>query len=402
MSALFVGHPVKGRHAGLPLHHVEKVCRDDPSGTVTSADTFRPNVVVIGGGPAGAVTALTLARLGVPVLVLEQGDGTGNPIGETLAPSATPLLQQLGLYDALLATRPLPCHANRSAWGGDGGLTEHDFLREPYGPGWHLDRPAFNAALLAAAVEAGADCWRLTRFRRAERAGGRWRVEADGPAGARRIGADLVIDASGRRAVLARQQGACRSALDRQVAVVAMLDPAGKPLRDSATLVEAMEAGWWYSAVLPNDRLATAYFSDPDLLAAGWSWRPEGWRALLAASTHTQQRVAAHGEALTGPLQVAVARSEYLAPMCGPDWLAVGDAAAAYDPLSSHGIGSALAAGKRAGLTAVAYLGGDRTALHDYGKRIAAGYAVYVRMWRAYYADERRWPASPFWQRRRR
>jgi flavin-dependent dehydrogenase len=122
---------------------------------------------------------------------------------------------------------------------------------------------------------------------------------------------------------------------------------------------------------------------------------------LLAASTHTRQRVAIHGKALAEPLRVAVARSEYLAPMSGDGWLAVGDATASYDPLSSHGIGSALAGGKHAATAAAAYLGGNRAALQGYGERLAAGYAVYVRLWRAYYAEERRWPASPYWQRRR-
>ena len=120
----------------------------------------RTTVAVIGGGPAGSAVAMTLARLGVPVLLIEGGDGTGNPIGETLAPSATPLLHRLGAIDALRASHPLPCHGNRSSWGGNGSLVEHDFLREPYGPGWHLDRPTFNAALLATADGAGAACWR--------------------------------------------------------------------------------------------------------------------------------------------------------------------------------------------------------------------------------------------------
>lgn len=361
----------------------------------------RPNVVVIGGGPAGAVTAFSLARAGVPVLVLEQTDGTGNPIGETLAPSATPLLQRLGVFDAVLTTRPLPCHGNRSAWGGDGTLTEHDFLCELYGNGWHLDRPAFNAALLGAAVGAGATCWRRTRFRHAERVpGGRWCLETDHPTGTRRVEADIVIDASGRRAVFARQQGARRTALDRQVAVVALLDPAGAPLRDSATLIEATAAGWWYSAMLPDGCLATAFFSDPDLLAADRSWRRTGWRALLAASPHTRQRVADHGDVLSRPLRVTAARNEVLVPLSGDGWLAVGDAAAAYDPLSSHGIGSALAVGGRAAATVIAHLGGDSGAFTAYAERITTGYATYLHLWRAYYADERRWPTAPFWHRR--
>ena len=366
--------------------------------TTTAATTV---VAVIGGGPAGAVTALALARLGVPVMLIERGDGGGNPIGETLAPSATPLLHRLGLYDALLASGPQPSYANRSAWGGDGTLAEYDFLRSPYGPGWHLDRPAFNRALLAAAMEAGADSRRQTRFCRAERSpDGRWRLHLDAPSGSSRVEADLVVDATGRAAAFARHQGARRRSLDRLTAVVATVEPAGAAAPDATTLVEATEEGWWYSAPLPSGRLVTAYFSDPDLLTRRRPWQADGWWTHLANSRHTQARVATFGSTLAGPPRTAAAGSVYLDPIAGEGWLAAGDAAAAYDPLSSHGIGSALAAGQRAATAAAAYLGGDRRSSAAYADRIAAGYAEYVRLWLAYYADERRWPEAPFWRRR--
>ncbi len=109
-------------------------------------------VAVIGGGPAGASAALTLACHGISTLLLEQSDGSGTRDGECLAPSANALLHQLGLYDTLLTTQPLPSHGTRSSWG---ALASRDFLLDPHGHGWHLDRPAFNAALLQSAEHAG-------------------------------------------------------------------------------------------------------------------------------------------------------------------------------------------------------------------------------------------------------
>jgi flavin-dependent dehydrogenase len=84
----------------------------------------------------------------------------------------------------------------------------------------------------------------------------------------------------------------------------------------------------------------------------------------------------------------------------GEGWAAAGDAAAAYDPLSSHGIGSALAGGRQAAATLVAALQGDAAALPAYGEGHRAGYARYLWSRHAYYADERRWPDAPFWKRR--
>ena len=361
----------------------------------------RTEVVVIGGGPAGAATALTLARRGVSVLVLERGDGSGSRVGECLAPSAMTLLHRLGVYDAVLATRPLPSHANRSSWGGDGSLAEHSFLHDPYGPGWHLDRPAFNAALLAAAEGAGAVCRRHAMVRRAERGpGGRWLLHVEDRMGQHRVAADLVVDAGGRRAGFAARQGARRLAVDRLVAVAATLQPAATPLRDSTTLVEAAENGWWYSALLADGRLAAIFFSDPDLLAATGAWRRDAWFALLGASRHTRARTAEHGYELVAAPRVVAASSSCLTPIAGDRWLAAGDAAATYDPLSSHGIASALAAGYRAAAAVADYLGGDARALGAYAEGIVRGYVRYLWMWQAYYAEERRWPSAPFWRRR--
>lgn len=359
------------------------------------------SVAVAGGGPAGAACALGLARRGVPVLLLEAGDGSGNPIGESLPPAATPLFHRLGVFAAVQATAPLPCHANRSCWGSDGSPAEHDFLRDPHGPGWRLDRPAFNAALLGAAAAAGATCRRRARLRAAERsAAGGWRLAVETATGIERIEVGFLVDATGRPARLARWLGARRLAFDGLVALVAILEPGGAPLRDATTLVEAAEGGWWYAALLPDGRLATAFFSDPDLLAARAPWAAGGWAALLADCPATASRVAAGGYRLAVSPTVAPAANVCLERAAGPGWLAVGDAAAAHDPLSSHGIVAALAGGERAAAAIAAHLAGDGAALDAYARATAAGYARYLRLWLAYYAQERRWPAAPFWRRR--
>jgi hypothetical protein len=107
---------------------------DGPRTLAAGPMTTRTTVAVIGGGPAGASCATALARAGVAVTLVEAGDGGGNPFGESLAPSATPLLHRLGLLDAVLATNPLPCHGNRSIWGSE-APEERGFLRDPLRPG---------------------------------------------------------------------------------------------------------------------------------------------------------------------------------------------------------------------------------------------------------------------------
>ena len=230
----------------------------------------RVTVAVLGGGPAGASAALELVRLGIDTLLIEQSDGSGSPVGECLAPSANPLLQQLGLADLLQASGALPSYGNRSAWGGDGSMAERDFLRDPHGHGWHLDRPAFNRALLDTAETAGATVWRGHRVTTIERPSGNWRITTTSPDGGGELHASMLVDASGRRALMARHERIRHRAFDSQVAAVAFLHPDGRaaPLHDATTSIEAAEHGWWYAALLPDQRLAVAWFTDPDLLAA--------------------------------------------------------------------------------------------------------------------------------------
>ena len=67
--------------------------------------TERTGCVVIGGGPAGMVTGLLLARAGVEVTVLEKhADFLRDFRGDTVHPSTLTLLDELGLgekFDAL-------------------------------------------------------------------------------------------------------------------------------------------------------------------------------------------------------------------------------------------------------------------------------------------------------------
>jgi flavin-dependent dehydrogenase len=86
--------------------------------------------------------------------------------------------------------------------------------------------------------------------------------------------------------------------------------------------------------------------------------------------------------------------------VCGHGWLAVGDAAMAFDPLSSQGLLQALASGIRAGETAVRHLAGESTAVGEYALKTAEIFGEYKRLHAVYYGREGRWPQSIFWQRR--
>jgi 2-polyprenyl-6-methoxyphenol hydroxylase-like FAD-dependent oxidoreductase len=58
-------------------------------------DGLTAEVLVIGGGPAGCALGINLARIGRPVIILEQATHPRIPAGESLPPHAVPRLARL-------------------------------------------------------------------------------------------------------------------------------------------------------------------------------------------------------------------------------------------------------------------------------------------------------------------
>jgi flavin-dependent dehydrogenase len=360
-------------------------------------------VVVAGGGPAGAAAALVLAREDRRVLLVDAANPGAQRVGEALPPAARPLLRDLGVLDRFLADGHLPCHGNLSAWGSEEPRA-HDHLMDPHGHAWHLDRGRFDALLREAARDAGAEVRTGATIREAERENGGWRIRLHGAAGEpREVRAEWVLDATGRRSAIARRHGGTRLRSDRLVAFHARFRPSGASGEDGdgRTVIEAVPDGWWYTALLPSRERMAAYFTDADLADRAAMLTPAGYAAALRHSTLVRAILARSGHAIHDRPRGADAGSARLDHFAGPGWLAAGDAALSFDPLSSQGMLNALYTGLRAGEALVRALDGDSAGIAAYASRLEDIHAAYDRNRSAYYAAERRWSGRPFWQRRK-
>jgi flavin-dependent dehydrogenase len=355
------------------------------------------DVVVLGGGPAGCAAALTLARQGHDVIVIERSAYDAPRIGETLPPMARQLLADLGVWDRFARQEHSPSFSICSAWGSE-HLYENDFIFNPYGHGWHIDRTRFDEMLALAAAEAGADVRRGARLVSCtQHASGEWDLEIGAPAGFRHCRARFVIDASGRAASFARKQGARRTVVDHLIGAAAFLRASASP-QDSWTLVEAVQHGWWYSARLPNAQLVMAYMTDADVYATRRRCLSASWAEQLRQAPHTYARAQDHSIA-PAPL-VFAANSSRLDTVAGRHWLAVGDAAMAFDPLSSQGVCQALKSGRVAAGLIHDHWGGDEAAISGYAQFVNRSFESFLSARNRYYGREKRWPQSLFWRRR--
>jgi flavin-dependent dehydrogenase len=357
------------------------------------------DVVVAGGGPAGSAAALALRRERpeLHVTVLEASAFASWRAGETLAPGGRTILEGLGCWEHVRDACVRESYGTRAVWGGDEPY-DNEFVFSMRGSAWQLDRRAFDAALLAAAGDAGAEVRLATRLIGGYRArDGTWQLTTvrDGVSAA--LDARCVIDATGRGAHFASRQGARRVFADRLVGL-SLTWETGADFDDATTLVEACSDGWWYSAALPHGRAVTCWMSDADIVRAENMREPARVLAHLGTMRFTGARM--RGAAPCLPVHARSARSQQLLPVTGDGWVAAGDAASAFDPLSSAGIVKALHSGKLAAYTVLDMLGGDERGRTRYERHAAREYAEYLATRRKFYAEERRWPDVPFWSRR--
>jgi hypothetical protein len=166
---------------------------------------------------------------------------------------------------------------------------------------------------------------------------------------------------------------------------------------DTYTFVEAQPDGWWYSSYLPGGDAVVAWMSDADIVRSLNLHQPALWMEHLLRSHLTSARIE-NAEPQANP-DVWSAQSQRLTQVHGDGWVAAGDAAATFDPLSSAGILKALRSGKIASFVALDSLEG-RDSSQRYQDLADREYCGYLNTRREFYRMEQRWPQSPFWQRR--
>jgi len=119
-------------------------------------------VIILGGGPAGAATALYLLQKGITPLIVERDHHPRYHVGESLTGASAIALKQLGLGPAIEAQR-YPVKHGAVFYGPDGkndfwvGLVRRNEKGEQVpNSTWNVMRSSFDKILFDAAIERGA------------------------------------------------------------------------------------------------------------------------------------------------------------------------------------------------------------------------------------------------------
>jgi 2-polyprenyl-6-methoxyphenol hydroxylase-like FAD-dependent oxidoreductase len=341
------------------------------------------DVLIAGGGPSGLAAAIALAERGVSVTIADPAGGIAARRGEVMPQAAAAILDRLGLGDVLMSALPIEDVASR--WGA-AGLQAHGRSPGLALHGWGIDRRELSRLMLRRLATSGIHL-REARVSAHRRTAEGWQVRLTSPGGTAIARARYLIDATGRPARIARRQGATLLQGPDLVALVwrtATTHPA-------RLLCEAVPGGWWYSVPQPGG--GTLGFMTGADRAKELSRAPE---AFLASSRGSLRLIVV--AASLAPPRLMIGRSALLDRMCGPGWLATGDAAAAFDPIASQGLFNALSGGFFAGHAAADAVAGDGEAPRIYETLAVRTADRTHAMTRLQYAAM---PYdTPFWRRR--
>jgi flavin-dependent dehydrogenase len=277
------------------------------------------------------------------------------------------------------------CVGTLSAWG-SADLVATDSFASADGAGWWVDRSRFDTFLRDRCEALGVTSvtGRVTALHRHQHS---WEVSL---ATGAQMAATWVIDATGRTGALARQLGAFRRTRTKLLAVHARTTLASQT-PPSRVFLESEPEGWWYIGRSSADRIGATAIVLPSharsLLTA------QRFVKHLAQMNHLGHWARKHTS--WSAAHTSVASSSTLDRVCGPCWVACGDAAAAFDPISGQGLLGALVSGLAA---AQAICASDTAAAMDC---LAGSQAEVIRICElrrvGAYRQEKRWPDNPFW-----
>lgn len=306
---------------------------------MTRSDT-KYDALIIGGGPAGATTALVLAREGRRVLLLERSRFPRFHIGESFLPRNLALIKELGLEPAL---RALPQVEKRGAefllgHGRDEGslFWFSDYFTRGETTAFNLERAPFDAMLLDEARKAGAEVREggfVKKVLRLEDG----RVEAETDAGP--VSARYLIDASGQSTFLGKHLG-IRKVLPhhRKVACFGHFENVARreSLEGGFIVIVMSDEGWFWLIPLDETRTSVGVVMDSEHVRQ--VGLPPEQMLLWAVERCPAVRQRMEGASLLGEHHVLADFSYRCSPYAGPGYFLVGDAAVFVDPIFSTGV----------------------------------------------------------------
>ncbi|MGH8077664.1 MAG: NAD(P)/FAD-dependent oxidoreductase [Lysobacter sp.] len=316
-----------------------------PVAVAPAPPVHETDVLVIGGGPAGATAATLLARKGWRVTLLEKARHPRFHIGESLLPMNMPILERLGVLDQVRAIGVLKLGADFPVDDGQyNNFPFHRALGASYDYAFHVKREEFDQLLFEHARSHDVDAREQTQVERVEFANDGAisvyaRTTAGAQAGLHEFRPRYLIDASGRDAFLGSKLKLKRkNARHQSAAVFSHFSGVERRPGEAAGNVSIFrhEHGWFWMIPLRDDVTSVGAVCTPEYLKTRQGDTEAFLMRTLESVPAAQTRM--QGATRVAPVHVTGNYAYECTRMSGPGWLMLGDAYAFVDPMFSSGV----------------------------------------------------------------
>lgn len=352
------------------------------------------DAIVIGGGPAGAISARQLAAAGHDVLVLERQQFPRFHIGESMLPYTAGILEKIGIIDEF-PPEDFPTKWGAEFTGPSGQFRRVDFTSQGGGrreAAFQCERARFDEILVRSAEKSGAQIIQNARVTGVIVEEGRIvgvNYIVDGTP--REARAKFVLDASGRAGIISNQHFKNRKPNTRLQLVgyykhYEGVDESTNPGIEGDIQVGNHPDGWLWAIPIGHG-----------VLSVGAVTKAETVRGTTPEAVFTEHvsRVPRIRCRIEGATATAAVRGEsdycyYSNTLVGDGYFVVGDAGCFVDPIFSAGVYLATVSGVKAAEAVSAILGGaDELAMQkDYENFAKTGYDTYTRLVYAFYESD--------------
>ncbi len=291
--------------------------------------------------------------------------------------------------------------ANVSAWGTN-DWTYNDSINNLEGGGWHILRHKFDAALRQIAKQNGATFFssKLNNITPKAENNFRYQVTLQNNSSKnlpKMISSKWIVDASGRSSCVLKKMGVIHQQFENQMAAIAWLKPKQNDM-DKTTRIKSVEKGWWYTAPLPDESRVVSFHGLPNEVAAMVKNNELFTQQFNAANIY---QYSINSLDIVEGIKAKYAHVSLADKFAGENWLAVGDAALSFDPLSSQGIFFALYSGIRGAETIAAATEAPNNLngiLDSYKEKVKSVFVQNQQMRKLHYTMEQRYTKLPYWQ----
>jgi len=295
------------------------------------------DIIIVGKGIAALVLAFLLKQKGIsPVLLDRKAKIKHLDLAETLPPSALPLLHNLGLYNLFEKHSIRKTYGYHSLWGSD-RLTNHNFyFHHPYKYGLKINKKNLLTNLEELSPSTTFQYEQSLNIQKKQQG---WSITFSEDGKEKTLHTSMLIDATGRNRAVLKLLNIPVLNHDANLSFTCHLPKKKHPDLKHSVFVESFKEGWGLVSGLNDLQNVVSIFTHKKSPIFKEVSSYQNWKKIFEATKYLKHFLVDDASIKVAGKMANSSRPEKIA---GDHWLAIGDAALAFDPLCSHGISNAI------------------------------------------------------------